>query len=292
MKDNNIDNANNLNEPNHINTQNTVNLINLNSQSNQTIHDCSDFPNPTEKIYQLQIPVYPPNYVFQENSSENKNIIQEIESKKNSENEINETNSKIVKIVYKNKFSSVLKNSSILFFKVYSGRILFSLFQFFSRSKLSYNIKNFLKVIFNMGNLRTSLMVSSMPLTFEVLKRFLFKFLKITNMDLLTFISGFLSSYIAICFEEKSKLLSYIVLAIAVRVVHSMFIIKYKDSNRFQGTFWDFTFFFGASVLMIFTNFLNPSFQPITSLFDSYANYINQAEKDQMNKMREIFRIV
>ena len=289
MKDNNLDNADNFNQSVDINTQNNVDLINLNSQSNQTIHISSNFPNPTEKIYQLQIPVYPPNYDFQEKSSENKNNIQEIESKKNSENEINELNSKIV---YKNKFSNVLKNSSILFLKVYSGRILFSLFQFFSRSKLNYNLKNFLKVIFNLGNLRTSLMVSSMPLTFEVLKRFLFKILKITNMDLLTFISGFLSSYIAICLEKKSKLLSYIVLAIAVRVVHSMFIIKYKDSNRFQGTFWDFTFFLGASVLMIFTNFLNPSFQPITSLFDSYANYINQAEKDQMNKMREIFRIV
>jgi hypothetical protein len=139
-------------------------------------------------------------------------------------------------------------------------------------------------------------MISSLPLLFDIFKRIfniIFKKLKLENLeDIIIFISGFISSYIAICLEEKSKLLNYIVLAIVVRVIHSFYLIKYKDKNYFQGKFWDFTFFFIASTIMIFTNFLNPSFQPITSLFDSYANYINSSERDQMNRMREIYRIV
>jgi hypothetical protein len=195
------------------------------------------------------------------------------------------------------RFSSVLKNSIMLFLKVYGVRIVYSLFQFYARKKSSTEgINSIFSALFNMGNLRTSLMISCLPLLFDVFKRFLtfiFKKYKIENSnDLIVFIAGFISSYIAICIEEKSKLLNYVVLAIVVRVIHSYFLIKYKDNNPFQGKLWDFIFFFVAAILMIFTNFLNPSFQPITSLFDSYANFINSKERDQMYKMRDIYRIV
>ena len=196
-----------------------------------------------------------------------------------------------------NRFSSVIKNSIILFLKVYGARIVYSLFQFYSRKKQNTDeINSIFSALFNTGNLRTSLMVSCLPLLFDLFKRLLgivFKKYNIENSnDFIVFIAGFISSYIAICIEEKSKLLNYVVLAIVVRVIHSYFLIKYKDNNTCQGKFWDFIFFFIAAILMIFTNFLNPSFQPITSLFDSYANYINPMERDQMNKMREIYRIV
>lgn len=195
------------------------------------------------------------------------------------------------------KFSVVIKNSIILFLKVYGARIVYSLFQFYSRKKSKADgINSIFSALFNMGNLRTSLMISFLPLLFDIFKRLLgliFKRYKIENSnDLIVFLAGFISSYIAINIEEKSKLMNYVVLAIVVRVIHSYFLIKYKDSNKFQGKFWDFMFFFVAAVLMIFTNFLNPSFQPITSLFDSYANFINSKERDQMYKMREIYRIV
>lgn len=195
------------------------------------------------------------------------------------------------------KFSSVFKNSILLFLKVYAARIFYSLFQFISKKKArTEGINIYIAAIFNMSNLRTSLMVAAMPLLFDILKRLLCKLfdkLKIKSAnDVIIFLAGLISSYLAVLIEEKSKLMNYIVLAIAVRVIHSYFIVKYKDNNPCQGRFWDFMFFFVAAILMIFTNFLNPSFQPITSLFDSYANYINSAERDQMYRMREIFRIV
>lgn len=195
------------------------------------------------------------------------------------------------------RFSSILKNSIILFLKVYGARIVYSLFQFYSRKRNAIDgINSILSALFNLGNLKTSLMVSCLPLLFDVFKRILGLIFKKYNIeysdDIIIFIAGFISSYISICIEEKSKLLNYVVLAIVVRVIHSYFLIKYKDSDHFQGKFWDFIFFFIAAVLMIFTNFLNPSFQPITSLFDSYANFINSKEKEQMYKMREIYRIV
>jgi len=195
------------------------------------------------------------------------------------------------------KFLNVLKNSLFLFLKAYGGRIVYSIFQFYSKKKQKGDgPTSIFSAIFNIGNLRTSLMVSCLPLFFDILKKFLtyiFKIYKIDKYDdVIVFISGFISSYLAICIEEKSKLLNYVVLAIVVRVVHSYFLIKYKEKNLCQGKFWDFLFFFIAAILMIFTNFLNPSFQPITSLFDSYANFINSSERDQMYKMREIYRIV
>ncbi len=195
------------------------------------------------------------------------------------------------------RFSAVLKNSFILFSKVYGVRIVYSLFQFYFRKKSNQEgINSIFSALFNMGNVRTSLMISCLPLLSDIFKRlfgFIFKKFKIENSDdLIVFLAGFISGYVSICFEEKSKLLNYAVMAIVVRVIHTYFLIKYKDNNPCQGKFWDFTFFFIAAILMIFTNFLNPTFQPITALFDSYANFIDSKERDQFYKMREVYRIV
>ena len=214
-----------------------------------------------------------------------------IEEKESTENNLKENENT------QPKFSTILKHSSKLFVKSYSVRIIYSLLiHLRNKEKRATGLKGLVGSIFNIENLRTSAMIGSLPLFFDIIKKIIFKIFKYFNKenksDLITFISGFLSSYLSICFEEKSKLVNFIILSITVRAIHSWLVVKTKDTDRFDGRFWNLFKFLIAANLMFFTNFLNPGFEPITTLFDGYSNYKDLNEKAQMTKSRDIFRIV
>ena len=77
--------------------------------------------------------------------------------------------------------------------------------------------------IFNMPNFRTALFVSLMPTLYKLLK-LLFKMFNYENPTS-SFISGFISSLIAIFIEEKTDLMSFVILSVMVRVAYVIAVI-------------------------------------------------------------------
>jgi hypothetical protein len=189
--------------------------------------------------------------------------------------------------------SKVLIASIKLFLKVYGIRVAYSLFKLF-KSKNKFTIDKLVTSTFNLGNLRTGLFVSLLPLSYKYIKQLIETLFNLKDSAWITFVAGLLSSYISVCFEEKTNLVNYIILSVLARVAHSGIIILFKKLNIFQvtGKLWDFSVFFIAAFILIMINFLNPGFKPITKLLDTYSNYVNQGEKDEMKRMREVMRIV
>jgi hypothetical protein len=235
-----------------------------------------------------------------ENENENENNIYKQENiNLNLNTSINcnkdSNNTDIVK--KSSNFQSILRHSITLFSKIYSIRIIYSLLMNLrSKEKRAKGLKILFESIFNLGNLTTSLSIGTLPLFYDILKRIIVKILryfkKENNSDLIVFISGFISSYLSMCFGESSKLVNYIVLSITVRAIYSWLVVKFKDNNNYDGKFWSFIKFFFVANSMIITNLLNPSFEPITSHFDGYLKFVNINEKTQFENFRNMTRIV
>jgi hypothetical protein len=216
--------------------------------------------------------------------SDNKNVNQEILTEKDT-------------IIVKNTedFSKVFKNFLKLFAKVYSVRILFSLFKYLkSRAYKNFSFMNFMTYIFNLPNLRTSLFVSLLPLLYKSIKFVLNSTLKLGNQNFIVFMSAMISSFISVSIEEKTELVNYVISTIFVRAVHAVAVIILKKLNILQNTgkIYDFSIFLFSAILAWSVYFLNPRFKPITSLYDKYANYTEKHELETAIAFRDATRLV
>jgi hypothetical protein len=194
-------------------------------------------------------------------------------------------------------FIKLITNFVKMFLKVFGVRAIYSLFLLLRQGKksiLKINIKNILKTIFSGANIRTSTFVAMLPLSYKILKRILNLFTENKDSSTVIFFSAFLSAFISICLEEKTPLVTYIVLAIMVRVVHSLLIMLCKKLNILQnpGKVWDYFVFLGPAIWMMGVNYLNPGYMPITKLFDTYACYADKSEYEEQLRFREQMRIV
>lgn len=193
------------------------------------------------------------------------------------------------------KFISILKHSFNLFKKVYLVRIIYSLFKMFkNRNKIPLSFLNLIVSVFNISNLRTGISVSSIPLVYAMFKKLLGYFGIHKDSTRNIFWAGFLSALISILIEEKTNLVSFILLSIIVRIGHSALSLLCKKLNIFQedSKTYDYFSFLLMALTMYTVNFLNPGFKPITKQFDAYNNYLNQHEYDEMVQFRENTRIV
>jgi hypothetical protein len=188
-----------------------------------------------------------------------------------------------------------IKDSLILFLKVYGLRIIYSFIKNYKFLQKKFTFGEVLNTIFNIANLRTSLSISLLPLLFKIFRLGLKNILSLNkNSDLIVFLSALISALISINIEEKTKLVEYIILSIGVRVFHTLIIIFLKKNNLFQktGKVWDYFVFLLSAILVWSVYFLNPGYAPLTNLIDSYANYRNEAEKMEVVMMRNSTRIV
>lgn len=157
----------------------------------------------------------------------------------------------------------------------------------------SFNMNKLLSKIFGLSNLRSVACISLLPLFYKLLV-ILFEKIKVLSKEIdRKLISIFISSFICILMEERTQLVNYIILAIAVRVVHNLVSLLCKQMNIFQKEtkLNNFLFFTMSSILWFLTIFLNPSYKAITGLSDRYSNF-GPSEMKEMTHVRSITRLV
>jgi hypothetical protein len=91
---------------------------------------------------------------------------------------------------------------------------------------------------------------------------------------LFTFLNGFISSLIGIFIGEKAKIMTFIILSVWLRSMHSLLVVflsknGYKTSSKLVTWF----IFFLACFGFLFLNFYHSSFRPVSKLFEGYALY-------------------
>ena len=209
-------------------------------------------------------------------------------SKTSSKDVINDKEKKI------ESFSKILRFFAIKFLQIYGIRIAYS----FIKLLLSINKKGIkgisfdliLQAIFNMPNLKTAGFVSLLSGLFRLLNH-IFKLLGKENI-FTCFISGLISSLIGIFIEEKTELVTFIILSTMVRTIYSLIIVladRYKWPNypRTANTL----VFIVACIGFLFIAFCHPSFKSINKLFLNYANF-QGSEKQEIEHYMSIVRIV
>jgi len=193
-----------------------------------------------------------------------------------------------------NTLPNIMKFFGIQFLKVYGFRVVYSLLKtIFSLKKSGMKGLTFelLKsAIFNMPNLRTALFVSLMPTLYKLMK-LLFKTFNYENPTS-SFISGFISSLIAVLIEEKTDLMNFVILSVMVRV---SYVIAVIIADHFKIPSYPRTanllLFIVASVGFIFLAFCHPTFAPINKLFLNYAN-LEPNEIKELQTYTEKVRII
>jgi hypothetical protein len=186
---------------------------------------------------------------------------------------------------------------SILYFfvkqfgKGFAIRTVYSLILLFSSYKKMKHIISFpliIKTIFSLPNLRTSLFFSITP-SLNRLLHFLYK----TDSQIFTFFAGFTSGLIGVLIEEKTSLTNFVIFSILARVIH-IFLIIGLDHFRinFSGKKASFTCFLLVAIPFMLLSIYHPSYEPIRKLFDSYANYIDDAERNEVEYKRNNMRLV
>lgn len=192
-----------------------------------------------------------------------------------------------------NEITSLLINFFKQFLKFYGLRATLSLvpliFKLF-KGKLP-RLEQITNILFNKNNLRTGLFLSLMPSIYHGLNN-LFENLssfKDINSVLLTFISGFISSLIGIAVSEKAPIMTFIMISIVIRSIHSLLVVYLKKKGISPTSkFYSWLVMMITCFLLVLSNFYNPNFRPAAKLFDRYAFYANEKEREEMNHLRSI----
>jgi hypothetical protein len=191
-------------------------------------------------------------------------------------------------------WQGTVKKSFGLFYKTYAIRILFSLYELIIKVGLKgLGFENILKAILTLSNLRTCLSVSLLPLLFQTFKQILQNITK-ENINLTIIISGFLAGLISISIEQPTSLTKFIILSIFVRSIHSLMLMLMKKFNVFQdtGRLWDFTTYLIAAIAVYSVYYFNPSYEPMTKLINTYANFVDDSEAREADAYKSLLRIV
>lgn len=182
---------------------------------------------------------------------------------------------------------------SIKFAKVFGIRSLIVIFQ--NKSLLfKFHLFTLFKKFFEFTNIRTVMSITFIPLLYKLINQFSSYLNYFENQDTKRrIISIFISSFISIMIEERTSMVSFVVLAIFVRVIHNVCNHICKRLNIFQddsklNSYIIFTF---SSLLWFLCIFLNPTYKPIAGLSDKYSNHIGN-EKAEMEHIRNITRLV
>jgi hypothetical protein len=182
----------------------------------------------------------------------------------------------------------VFKKALKLFLKVFGVRILITLYQLI---KNKTPLKDFLSHIFSSANMKTCLSVSLIPLLYNIFNKLISLFTKHNTAYIL---ASFLSAFISISIHEKTTLTTYIILAIATRSIHSLFLHISKKYNIFQeqSRLLNFSIFLITVFGVVTVSHLNPDYEPLRKLYDSYNKYIDSKEESEYNLLRNITRLV
>jgi hypothetical protein len=193
--------------------------------------------------------------------------------------------------------TKIFKSFGRNFFKFYVMRMLLSLVK--KLFKVRFNIfrinpLDFIKIIFNLDNLNTGLFLSVMPSLFRFLNLIFTSSKKFKNLDpkLITFISGFISSLVGIMISEKANIMSFVILSVMVRSLHSLLVVwlkkkGYPTQNKIVG--WAVLTLACSGVL--FLTFYYPSYRPITNLVNRYSLFADSIEKAEVDSIRELLRL-
>jgi hypothetical protein len=191
----------------------------------------------------------------------------------------------------KENIPHILKFSFKSFIKFYGIRAALSLIQLLLKGGLKkLNISKIIKALFNISNIKTAVFLTLMPTLYKLLE-----YLTSNNIKkdmLLTFINGTISSFIAILFSEKNNFMTFILISVFVRSLHSLLtVILAKKGLPTQSRLVTFFLFLLANIGFLFINFYNPTFHPVSHLFANYANFMGN-EKLEIKSLTDKLRIV
>jgi hypothetical protein len=195
------------------------------------------------------------------------------------ESQLNNTNDTIPTLI----------KSIKLLIKVFGIRVIITLFGLFKSRRFNY--KDILSHVFSMTNIKTCLSVSLLPLLYNTFLKIISLF---TKHNIKHFLSAFLSALISISIEDKTSLTNYIILAIMVRSFHSLFSSISKKYNLFQQPtrLFDFSLFLITCLSVVTVSHLNPTYEPLKKLYDTYNKYIDDKEESEYILMRNLTRLV
>jgi uncharacterized protein with PQ loop repeat len=179
------------------------------------------------------------------------------------------------------------------FGKAFSVRALYSLLLFlmkFRKSKKPVSIANLFNLFFNMPNLRTSLFFSLMPSIYKLLQMLNNKTI---DERLFTFLVGTISAMIGILIEEKTKLTNFIIFSILARLIHVFLNIGLDHFKiNFGGKKASMVCFTLISIPFMFLSMYHPSYKPINKHVESYANYVDEGERLEIEFKRNLVKLV
>jgi len=168
------------------------------------------------------------------------------------------------------------------FLKYYGFRTIFSFFQVYIMKSKSLS---FFDLIFSMSNLRTTLFISALPLLYKLMIKFL------GESKYGVFASAFISGFICINIEEKTKLVNFLILSLMSRVFHGL-LLKFNKKLEVElpGSSMELLFFTILSFIILYVSFKYPDFTAITQTIDNYANF-GRVEKYEINHLRRITKV-
>ena len=195
-----------------------------------------------------------------------------------------------------NLLKIILKN----FLKFYGIRVFLELMKKLLKHQakiLKYSLTKIIQIIFNWENVRTGLFLTIMPGLYKFFSFILQEHLTNNNNKkendkgvemIITFVSGFLASFIGIFFAEKAEIMNFIIVSIMLRSLHSTIVVflkkkGYPSHNKFIA--W--LIFTIACFGVLFLFFAHPSFKSMTKLVDRFAVYIGK-EKEEINYLKSL----
>jgi hypothetical protein len=189
------------------------------------------------------------------------------------------------------KLPSLFKFLITQFTKFYSLRALIGLIKFliFQRGYKKPNLfQKILSTLFNTSNLRTGLFLSLMPFLYELIPIFF----NPNKKKLVTFIAGFISSLVGILISEKNDVMTFVILSVFIRSLHSAIQVLLKEKGYpTESRVTSYTVFWIACFGFLFLSYCHPSYAPIDKLFSSYAIPTGK-ELEELNTIRNSIKLI
>jgi hypothetical protein len=184
------------------------------------------------------------------------------------------------------KFSTLIIQFLKNFIKWYGVRVILGLLKKFMKMKskiFTLPFDRIFKIFFNIKNVRTGLFISLLPTLFKIFN-LLFTKINLFDEKFITFISGFISSLIAILFAEKANIMNFVILSVFVRSLHSLLVVYLKNKgypvhNKIISWIVLSLACFGA----LYLYFYHTSFVPMTNLIEKFAQFQGNERKEIYN---------
>jgi hypothetical protein len=189
------------------------------------------------------------------------------------------------------KLPSLIKFFVTQFLKFYGLRACISLVKYliFKRGYLKPNLFRILFILLDPANMKTGLFLSLMPFLFELIQNF---FNPNKSSKLITFIAGFISGLAGVMVSEKGSFMRFVILSVFVRSLHSLIQVALKERGLpTESRSVTYVVFWLACLGFLYLAYFFPSYQPISSMFITYASPIGN-ELKELNAIREQLKII